>query len=392
MIGRVAANQFGFLYIHAVRPSAKFTAWYTMPRPSPRSLAAERHSVYEAVRKQGLLARIKEEFRLSSSPERSAFVSRACRLFGFMAGIFFLAAALAYFLSALCAIVNFAWRQPMFDQWRMYGNLLTLPFPGNIIHLENGHRPIVPNLVRYLELQWFAADQTLQIAVGTACAAMSVIVLAFAGWRDRSLNFAGRCAVVLVAVLTIFWLANARMLMHGNESLQVYLLILCVIIAASCAYTSAIRRTTGPMMAASVACSIAMFCFGSGVASFPALIALSILLRVRWQTLLIPIVTMVAMLLLYLYVLPDDEGVRESLKLKPWQSIKTAMTWLSSPWALGWLSLSDPPLFPDVTRSFSHNPVGSVLEYTADGATAITRLQWRTLTTLVGFFGTGLFF
>ena len=332
------------------------------------------------------------------SPTTSATVARIERKPSFLrrvpggiVGIWFIFAALFYFVTGLCAIVNFAWRQPMFDQWRMYESFLTLPFPRNIVQLENGHRPIVPNLVRYAEVYWFAGDQTLQIAVGTACAAMSVIVLAFAGWHDRTFTFAGRCAAALIAVLTVFWLANARMLMHGNESLQVYSLVLCVIVSASCAYTAATRQTVWPMIGASAACSVAMFCFGSGVASFPALIALCILLRVRWRMLLIPAVTLIAMLVLYLYVLPSDDSVRGTLALKPWQSIKTAMTWLSSPWSLAWLSLADPPLAPSVAASFSHKAIGAVLVNTANAATAVTALSWRALTTIIGFAGAIVF-
>jgi hypothetical protein len=313
------------------------------------------------------------------------------RLPGVIVGLAFLGAALAYFLSALWAIVNFAWRQPMFDQWRMYGSFLTLPFPQNVFHLENEHRPVVPNLVRYLEVQWFAGDQTLQIAVGTACAAMSVIVLAFAGWRERSFTFPARCAAALIAVLTVFWLGNARMLMHGNESLQVYSLVLCVIVAASCAYACAVRQTAWPMIGASAACTVAMFCFGSGVASFPALIALGVLLRIRWRLLMIPAVALTVLLVLYLFVLPSDEGVRSSLSLRPWLSIKAAMTWLSSPWALGWLSLADPPLAPSLPPRLSQDVIGAALVDTANAATAVTGLSWRALATLLGFAGAVLF-
>ena len=73
-------------------------------------------------------------------------------------------------LTTLCAIVNFGFRQPMWDQWREYETFLGLPFPQNVIQLANGHRPILPNLVRVAEIHWFAANQLLQLSVGAACA------------------------------------------------------------------------------------------------------------------------------------------------------------------------------------------------------------------------------
>lgn len=82
------------------------------------------------------------------------------------------AAAAAYFISGLCAIANFAWRQPLLDQFRLYETYLTLPFRQNIVQRENGHRPIVPSLVRVAEIHWLHTDQSLQIVLGAAFAAI----------------------------------------------------------------------------------------------------------------------------------------------------------------------------------------------------------------------------
>src|SRR5262249_20118578 len=58
-------------------------------------------------------------------------------------------------VTTFSGIVNFGWRQPMFDQWREYETFLDLPFPQNVIQLNNGHRPMLPNLVRIAEIEWF---------------------------------------------------------------------------------------------------------------------------------------------------------------------------------------------------------------------------------------------
>jgi hypothetical protein len=313
------------------------------------------------------------------------------RVFAAVIGIAFLACALFYCVSSLCAIVNFSWRQPMFDQWRMYQPMLTLPFPANVIELENGHRPIIPNLVRFAEVQWFSANQMLQTVIGIACAVTSLIVLIVVLWRDRALKFPTRAAGSLICVLGIFWLANSRMLMHGNEALQAQLVLLAVIFAALCVYRSRLSGSIGWLTAASLCCAVATFCFGSGVASFPAVIALGILLRIPLRRLAIPALVLVVCLFIYLYALPGDDGVRQMLVLRPWESTKTAITWLSSPWATAWLGLANPPLYPDIAEGFAHNVLGAPLVASANAMVSITHTSWRTLSMLIGFAGVALF-
>ena len=317
--------------------------------------------------------------------------SALVRVFSSFIGIAFLACALFYFASSLLAIVNFAWRQPMFDQWRMYQPLLTLPFPNNVIELENGHRPIIPNLVRLAEVRWFGANQMLQTVVGITCAITSLLVLMVVLWRDRALRFSTHAAGTLICVLGIFWLANSRMLMHGNEALQAQLVLLAVIGAALCVYRSRPSGSSGWLITASLCCAVATFCFGSGVASFPAVIALGVLLRIPLRRLGIPAIALVICLFIYLYALPGDDGVRQMLVLRPWESTKTAMTWLSSPWATAWLGLADPPLYPDIAESFAHNLLGATLEKSANAVVSITHVSWRTLSMFIGFAGVALF-
>ena len=88
-----------------------------------------------------------------------------------------------FLLTGLLEIINFGFRQPMFDQYRMYPNYLTLPFPDSVLQLENGHRPILPNLVQVAEAHWFSASQNLQLAVGGGSALLMAALLSIAAWR-----------------------------------------------------------------------------------------------------------------------------------------------------------------------------------------------------------------
>ena len=114
----------------------------------------------------------------------------------------FALAALYFALNTLCAIINFGWREPMFDQWSEYETLLGLPFPQNVLQQVAGHRPILPNLVRVAEIRWFGADQSLQLVVGSLCAFLSAAILAGAAYGERKLPPVARWAGVMLSIIT----------------------------------------------------------------------------------------------------------------------------------------------------------------------------------------------
>ncbi|REN05975.1 hypothetical protein DSI35_15590, partial [Mycobacterium tuberculosis] len=54
------------------------------------------------------------------------------------------------------------------DPWRFTQKLLEMPWPANVLVSDNGHREILPNLVRHAELEWLHGNQWLQIGTGVA--------------------------------------------------------------------------------------------------------------------------------------------------------------------------------------------------------------------------------
>lgn len=302
---------------------------------------------------------------------------------------FFLCSALAYAWTALCAEVNFAWRQPMFDQWRIYKTFLTLPFPKNVLQLENGHRPIFPNLIHIADIHWFAADQHLQIACGTLFAFITVLLTGAVAIREKSVPTVARIAAVMLATIGLLWLANSRMLLHGMESVQTYLLTLCVISASLCAHRACRHASPKWMLAASTACAVAMFSFGPGAASFVAIVMLAVIMRAPWRCLAIPIVILACCLILYVYLLPGSNGVRQMLEVHPVESLRIMAQWLSSPWINGWLGLADPPAgwVALSNPTFTHH----LLRSSANALSGATGLSWRNLGIAIGFAGIALF-
>lgn len=304
----------------------------------------------------------------------------------------FIAAAVLYLLTAFCAIVNFAWLQPLFDQFRLYDIYLSLPFPDNVLQLENGHRPVVPALLRLAEIRWFDANQKLQITLGAGFAFATSLILALIVWRQRELPLAARAAGVFIAIIGVLWMANARMLLHGNEALHAYLLILCLVLACILCARAGSGHEYRRLLLASVACAVATFSFGPGIATFATVILLAWLQRLRSSALLLPVTALVLCLCIYLFVLPGDAGVRGQLEFRPLALAATSARWLASPWIVGWLGLADEQLYGWAIEGLRAQPLAAALIAVAEALQRWTGLHWTSSgATVVGAAGIAAF-
>lgn len=293
--------------------------------------------------------------------------------------------------TSICAIVNFSLRQPFSDEYVNYQTFLNLPFPANVLQSGNGHRPIFPNLLIEAESRWFAADHSLQFTFGLFCAVATALVVALCAWRERRLTAAGRAACAMLGVVCVLGLVNGRMLFHSYESVHIYLLTLSVALAGIATFEAWRRQQRRWLAWACVACTVAMFCFGSGVASFPAVIVLAFALRLpsRWYA--IPCAVLALCLFLYLFALPGDQGVRNMLAFRPIDSVLVAADWISSPWVRLWLGHAPPPLEDSFTHAMPYADLGRQVVASAAWLQGASGLSWRMLARLAGFAGIGLF-
>ncbi|MCQ4164782.1 hypothetical protein [Tahibacter harae] len=299
-----------------------------------------------------------------------------------------LALALFFLATALVAIANFAWRQPMFDQFRVYENFINLPFPSSLWQLDNGHRPILPALIRVADIHLFGSRQLLQIIFGSGCALATALTIALCAWRDPAAPAATRAGGVLAAVVAVFWLANARELMHSHEMVQAYASTLSVTLAALCTWRAQGGAARRWMLLATLACVAATFSFGSGIASFVAVLLTGLLLRLPRSVLLLPAAALAACLALYVFMLPGDGSVREVLAFRPLDSLLTSARWLASPWVNGWLGVGHDPLHAWVGEYMQQSRPGRVLAQSADLANALPGADWRTTTSAcIGLLG-----
>lgn len=292
-----------------------------------------------------------------------------------------------YVASSLLAMWVLAWRQPAFDQYRLYETFLTLDFPHNVIQSENGHRPIIPNLLRVAEIAWFDGSQMLQIGIGICLVLLLVGTLAAVVWRDIPRDPVARWCGLLSVALGILWFANARMLLHGNELVHAYLVVVMVTCAILLTYQAAQLASFWAYAWASLACAIAMFSFGPGIAGFPTILALGILLRLplRWH--LLPVAMLGMCLTVYLLFLPGGSGAVSTLEFEPIQTLLTLCRWIASPWANAWLGLASPPLTDWLPAHMARNPVGLVLVSSATRITAVTGIEWSILVAIIGAVG-----
>jgi hypothetical protein len=267
-----------------------------------------------------------------------------------------LATAGLWLLSSLAAIALFAFRYPAFDQFRLYTHYLGLDFPASALQLENGHRPVLPALVRIAEVRWLHADQTLQIGLGVALALLTLVLIATTAWRERRDAVAGASSVLL-AVLAVFWLGNARLLMHGNELVHIYLVSASAVLALLSVRAACDGRPVQWMAFAGVLSLCATFSFGPGMASFAAMFLLAMVLRVPARAFAIPLLLFGAAIAFYVGALPGDSGVRGAVALRPMDNLEVLVRWLSAPWVHAWLGFAQPGVF-------AWNPGDTALERT----------------------------
>lgn len=282
-----------------------------------------------------------------------------------------------FLLTGLLEIINFGWRQPMFDQYKMYPHYLEFAFPENLIQLENGHRPILPIVLALAEIRWMAANQILQLAAGGICALLVALIPVLAVWRERPISMTMRAAAAAVAMIGVFWLANSRMLLHGNELLHVYLPALLVLLAAYCTQRASLGAPVRWMIVATSMCAGAMFCFGAGVAAFPAIALVAWFSRVPLRAIAVLAIGFAILLFVYLWVLPSDDGVRQMLALRPLESIATAARWIGSPWVNAWLGFADPPLYHWMSADSQTTMTGIVVASSANGLQQLTGAELR---------------
>lgn len=247
-------------------------------------------------------------------------------------------------------------RVPYADAWRFLGHFLQVPFPQDIFAPDNGHREVLPNVVRVVDLHVFAAQQWLQVTVGIVLALATVAVL----WRGIGTlaDARARAAALLAVALGIFWLGNIRALAHGNESVHAYSVTL--FLALGVQLLARRRGGTGGLCDAAVAaaCGVAAaFSFGSGIACFVAYAAVMAVGRAPWRQWAVLAVG----LLLTLALLQWGGGVT-TIRFAPLQQLDLLLRWLAGPFVYAFWVFLDPALADRIPVVAARAPIHAIAQ------------------------------
>lgn len=234
------------------------------------------------------------------------------------------AATLLYVLGGLVAMLWLSPKVPYADGWRLVGNLAAGSFPGNVLHADNGHREVLPNLVRLIELHALDANQWLQVGVGIALV-LATFLLLLRAIDSTTAPEPQRKAAVCAIAMGLFWLGSQRTLAHGNETVHAYLITACL--AAGLMLMQ--RGDARSMLAAIALGAIATFTFGSGIACFAAFAAVLWLQRGTLRAWLMLCAGSAFVALLYI----AGNAGSDSLQFAPWIQLSLLLRWLSAPFA-----------------------------------------------------------
>lgn len=240
------------------------------------------------------------------------------------------AMAAAYAAVGLWMMFAASPKVPYADPYRFLANFLTQPFPANVFMADNGHREVLPNAVRIAELAWFDANQYLQILVGFVLAVLTLVTMIRA---FRHAVPARRVATSALLCIGIFWLGNTRKLAHGNESVHLFLVLLCTAIGLRGLCGRARDDDPARSWAAAGAGFAAVLSFGGGPACFAAFFVVLALQRAPWRT-WAPIVGAAALGAIAL--LFGGAGANASVTLIPLEQLEQLLRWIAAPfvWAL----------------------------------------------------------
>jgi hypothetical protein len=221
------------------------------------------------------------------------------------------AAALAAVHAAFTAatVVSHTLRHPLQDEFRIAHRYLTTPFPESILATENGHHPVIPGLLRWIQLEWMGGAQWLQVAAAWLAAAAIAIVVARESWKGLRTDPALRVAAISLAVTILFWNATARMFIHAHEAAHVFFAAGFAALALAAALRALEERRPAPWWTLALAsCAAALLSFGAGAAAFVAVVAVALLAR-RWRAAGLLAVATAALFVLYSLALPGREEV-----------------------------------------------------------------------------------
>jgi hypothetical protein len=247
-------------------------------------------------------------------------------------------------LSSVVTIWRYGFGELFQDQFRIYRRVFEVGLPSILFQRDNEHRLVFSSVVRWLELHLAGGDQRLGIVSGLIAMVTTWMLIVREAWREAGDTGLRAAAVALLGALALFWAGSARLQFHGNETLQVFIVIAMALVANRMVSDDT-RSPVSRWAIAILAGFVALLSFGFGMAVFAGMITLAVVLGRRVSEVLAAIAATAVALVVYLFVLPGGDAVRGNLSFELWPILWTAVTWLGSAVVAAWLGLGLEGLF-----------------------------------------------
>ncbi|HWT16734.1 MAG TPA: hypothetical protein VN581_13225 [Patescibacteria group bacterium] len=276
-----------------------------------------------------------------------------------------LAVTIYYAGSTLFAVWHYGWSEMFADQFWQYTKLIEQPFPDNLLVPDSQHRQVLSHLLRIADIRYGHGDQVIGIVVGLlAMAAMLAAVLAVI-WRQREESVLSRAALTSFATMALMWMGSARMQFHGNEAFQIYLIMLCALLAILAVET--LRASSRPrfLWLALGTATLAAMTFASGIAVFGLVVAMLWLRRLRGRWVLASVAATLLLVLAYAVLMPGSDSIRGMVSLAPGPIASHASAWLGAAWTNAWLVFADAGILGVDGERMLHERLGSPLVLSA---------------------------
>lgn len=278
--------------------------------------------------------------------------------------------AVAYAAIGLSMLLLASPKVPYADPWRFLATFLDNPFPANVLAADNGHREVLPNLLRVAELHWLGANQWLQIGTGFVLA-LGVLGAFTRAWRGAEPTV--RAAATAIVCIGLFWLGNGRKLAHGNEMVHLFLVLGCLVVGLRALTRLAEREGAGPVWLAGALGFAATLSFGSGIATFPAFAALLALQRTPWRRWL-PLFAVGALAAAALLLGGGGRAAKAEFDLVAQGDL--LLRWLGAPFVWACSPLLDPEHAARLPWAVLQAPCGAIARPVADAFGPHLAARW----------------
>lgn len=260
---------------------------------------------------------------------------RAPALVGGPSALALLAAAAASVACAVWMATTYGLHTLFADQWRIFHTLLTSPFPLGLLESQNGHRPVIPNLIHYINAFVLHRDQTSVMWLGFAIALACCGALAWFILRSGDLPLQQRVVLASLSVMAVLHTSNGPILYHSNDSIHSYLVLLPLLLGlgllardglpAGSGYAASPRGTARLAAGLSALALVGLFSFGTGAVLFPTFLVIAVLARAPARLVIVLFLAGAGATAIYLFALPEasaqaamqQDGPRELLTALP---------------------------------------------------------------------------